>query len=199
MLENARLLVAIVWGEERAGVRRTDDGHCWISHWRAANPHRVAGTRLRGRQPGQILVEDQSATGGVLIARASAVEVLGVDERWRNATIGDGAWVAVVPHGPPCSPQRLGLPPVRFVDRSGAIVSRAASHPQKGRRRLDRVASDRLAGEHSWVGGVCPACGTNDWDSVPAPPERGTGDIVFCAACGQTDGAHRSFYGPLIA
>ena len=193
MLADTPILVEAERGDQRAGVRRDREGRLWIAHWTAGDPQRAAGTQLEGLEPRQIRGEEWSIVGGRLPAGAQAADVRGDGGRWYRAALGHGAWVRFIP-GDLGAP---GVPPVRFLDRMGALVSRVPPARVAAAGNLDAAHARLLAMGRSGLGATCPACGHADWRTAPA--ERGGGEVVFCAVCGHTDGAVYAFYGSTAA
>jgi hypothetical protein len=115
-------------------------------------------------------------------------EALGGDDAWHLAEAANGAWVLFVPY----DQDAPGLPAVRFSDTTGAMVPRMNVGAGES-RRLGPHEARLLAMSPSGLGGTCPVCGAEDWRAKPA--ERGSGEIVFCARCGHTDGASVGFWG----
>jgi hypothetical protein len=191
VLAGTPILVMTSHDDKRAGVRRDADGFLWISLWWEAAPDRVAGTRLDGVEPAQIRGPDRSAIGGVLPHGARSAEVRGADEAWHRAAVGEGAWVAFVPHDAHAS----GLPAVRFGDERGALVSRATSRALSSARRVDAGQAQLLARSRSGLGGACPACGATDWRAVRSGSVS-SAEQIFCGVCGHSDGAVHGFWSP---
>lgn len=188
MLKDAAILVGAEHGDQCAGVRRDADGGLWISHWTADRPERVAGTLLEAMRPAAIRGPEWAALGGRLPESASMAEALGGDDAWHLAEAANGAWVLFVPY----DQDAPGLPAVRFSDTTGAMVPRMNVGAGES-RRLGPHEARLLAMSPSGLGGTCPVCGAEDWRAKPA--ERGSGEIVFCARCGHTDGASVGFWG----
>jgi hypothetical protein len=189
VLAGTPILVEASQGKDRAGVRRDAEGFLWISLWRDAEPERVAGTRLEGVEPAQIREHGWSAVGGVLPDDARSVEVRGDDGAWRRAEVGQGAWVVFVAY----DLEALGLPPMLFAGKDGALISRVSPGTVTAARRLDQSEAELLARGLSGLGGECPACGAVDWRAIA--PESGPGERIFCGVCGHSDGAAHMFYG----
>ena len=192
MVADTPILVMTRHDDARAGVRRDADGFLWISLWPEAAPNRIAGTRLEGVEPAQILGPDWVAVAGMLPQGARSAEVRGADEAWHSAEVGEGAWVAFAPHdaGAPA-----GLPVVRFCDERGVLVSRATSSALSSARRVDAGQAQLLARTPSGLGGACPACGATDWRAVGSGSVRGA-ERIFCGVCGHSDGAVHGFWSP---
>lgn len=188
MLKDAAILVGAEHGDHCAGVRRDGEGGLWISHWTADKPERVAGTLLEGMRPAAIRGPDWAALGGRLPQSASMAEALGEDDAWHLAKAANDAWVLFVPY----DQDAPGLPPVRFSDTTGAMVPRMNVGAWES-RQLEPHEARLLAMSASGLGGTCPVCGTEEWRAKRA--ESGSGENVFCARCGHTDGGSLGFYG----
>jgi hypothetical protein len=186
VLAGTPILVSAVLGEHLAGVRRdAREGHLWIAHWMADRPDRVAGTRLEGADPARIGVPGWWAVGGRLPTGAASVDARGESGTWHRAAVGDGAWVVFVDG----AEESAGLPPIRMLDAGGELVSRA---PEGTSRALTAQEAQLLALTPSGVGGTCPVCAADEWRAAPLV----SGERIFCARCGHTDGAARGFWAP---
>jgi hypothetical protein len=192
MLAGTPILVMTAQDDLRAGVRRDGEGFLWISTWREARPDSVAGTRLEGLRPAQIGELGCAAIGGALPEGARSGEVLGRDGAWHRAELAGGAWVAIVPwdHDDP-----RGLAPVRFHDGAGERISRA-DPAELSRARTLAEHEARLLARGGRLGGRCPVCGAEDWRAASAA--RGTGEHIFCGACGHSDGGVHGFWRPSV-
>jgi hypothetical protein len=186
VLAGTPIVVSAALADDHAGVRRDDEGHLWLAHWVADRPDRVAGTRLEGLGPAQIAGPGWAAVGARLPAGARAVEVRDDDGTWRPAAVAGGAWVAFAQRddGAP------GLPPVRVRDSEGGLVFR--SDPQWLESARPLGDGERAALAVGGFGPSCPSCGADAWHA--APTDRGQGEHVFCAVCGENDGSVRAFF-----
>lgn len=120
-----------------------------------------AGTGGIGLRTDEAVVDRRpgaTAVAGLLVAGAERVEV--VDDRGdvHAATVGHGAWLAVLPD--------VGFSEhlVRYLDGAGAIVARP--FPPGERRRLDADES-------------CPVCDAAAWEEVADADAR----VAVCGRC----------------
>lgn len=114
-----------------------------------------------------------TVVGGLAPPEVVSAEVEEADGRRRAATIGDGAWVIVLPGEAP-----FAMPAVAFRDLSGAIVGRP---PPPG---VQEPVSD--ADE------PCPSCAGRRWSLVHAAPADAEGiggpsGTIVCDACGHRE------------
>jgi hypothetical protein len=183
MLSNASIVVAAAWGEDRAVVRRDSKGELWVSHWKAHEPHRVAGTQLQGPWPAQIHGTGWSAIGGTVPKSAKFVTILAQDGTDVAAEVTDGAWIAFVPE------ERLAerLPPIGFQDEVGALVAQTVTLTPT--RTLSNDEAQLLPSTGGGVAptGVCPVCGAENWQAGTEQP--GSAERIWCGTCGYSDGA----------
>jgi hypothetical protein len=176
----------------RAGVVRTEHGLLVTDDVRGGG----GGAYLRDADPfhpqSSWVSETQSVVGGLLPPGASNAEV--VDDRGQRllATIGAGAYAALLEQ-----PNDGGEPIVCCRDQAGRPVRRpwAADYPS---RRVDDAEE------------LCPACGALDWDEYqpfeewrggPGSKVDGThvaSPVVSCRACGheEPEGAIMRFRSP---
>jgi hypothetical protein len=188
VLASTPILVSAARGDDRAGVRRDDEGHLWIATWTLDRQDRVAGTRLEGLDPARIGGPGWWAIGGRLPDAARSVEARDEAGAWRAAEVARGAWVVFVDGGP-----ESDMPPLRLRDAGGHVVSRTPAGRLATARRLEPHELRLLAMGPSQLGGDCPSCGADDWRAAPAG--SGDGERIFCAVCGHDDGATRAFWG----
>src|SRR6185503_18647889 len=129
MSTSHRILVSAERGESRVAITRDAQGGAWLAHGRAPALHPI--TPLAGLNPAQVGGPGWTAIGGVLPASARTAHVCGSDGRWVRAEAARGAWVAFV-----AADEHHHLPPVRFQDAHGAVVSRADAAALASARRI---------------------------------------------------------------
>jgi hypothetical protein len=189
VLAGTPILVSAAHGDHLAGVRRdAEEGHLWLAHWTADRPDRVAGTRLEGPEPARIGLPGAWIVGARLPDGVANVDVRSASGTWQTATLGDGAWVAVVDGGE----DAVGIPPSRMLDARSALVLRAAPAWLETARKLTAQEAELLASGPHALGGPCPVCWSYDWRAAP----DGSGERIFCARCGHNDGATTAFFAP---
>lgn len=182
MLAGTPIVVSAALADQRAGVRRDDEGCLWLAHWTVDRAQHVAGTRLEGLRPAQIAGPGWAAVGARVPAGAHAVEVRDDDGTWRSAAVGGGAWVAFARR----DGEAPSLPHVRVRDSEGALLFRGEPGWSGSARQL---REDEIAA--CGFGAGCPSCGADAWRAAPA--DTG-GEHVFCAVCGENDGSVRAFF-----
>lgn len=142
-----------------------------------------AGQPVISERPARIIIDEQHVLlFGLLPVNAVGVEVVAPDGGRVSCEIGDGVWLAVVPHN------RRGAEsyPVLFRDDRGAPVNPGLPSDWE-REEIGRRDTE------------CPACGENTWDLVTAAwqgigPLRNTrwgningvepGRAFVCRTCG---------------
>jgi Zn ribbon nucleic-acid-binding protein len=189
VLHGTPILVSAARGDDRAGVRRDEEGHLWIATWTVERPGRVVGTRLEGLDPAQIGGPGWWVVGARLPEGVRSVEARDEDGAWHAATVANGAWVAFVAG----AAETVGMPPLRMRDAAGELVSRVPAERRQAARRLQPGEAQALTISRAGAGPACPACGANDWRAAPAG-SGAVGERVFCAVCGHDDGGVRSFF-----
>lgn len=187
MLDASVILVSTRRGADRAEVRRDRQGEFWLCTWPAERPERVAAMQLPRLHPGRIGGDGWWAFGGQLPDGAVSAEVRDISGGWHQATAANNAWVAFRPAK---QPDGAATPPLRCLDATGALVSRAASYASVPTQALDPALARLLAQGSAELGGTCPVCGQDDWRTTL--PRREYGQVIFCGACGHSD---RSSYG----
>jgi hypothetical protein len=172
------VLVSIEHPGGRVGVVvDADEGELWVSA-----DFDGGGTCLSEYTPGfEMLDHDTIVAGGRL--PPGAVEATLIDPRGetRRCAVANGAWVAIVPDSDPFE----GVPPVRFADASGAIVTPPLP-PEWPREPLPDATDD------------CPACDAREWDVVTAADgsrgysgrpsgEMTPSQVLVCRRCGHEE------------
>lgn len=172
-------------GGVAAVCRDEGDGSFWLT-----GDLGRGGSGLEGFEPGvEGLSGERTVVGGRLPSPASSAAVRRRTGEWFPATVGRGAWIAVLDE-----PARGGTSVALFRGADGEIVAR----PVRRRARLEPVVD---ADE------PCPACGRGEWDTIRFRrwfSRRGWGDDetegLRCRTCGhQEGGGFFTIYGPVDA
>jgi hypothetical protein len=117
--------------------------------WLYGSLERGVGSGIRPHQPvREGLIGGGWAYGGALPPGATAAAVIDYGGVAREAAVGGGAWVAIVPEDP-----LPGVRPVRYTAADGRIV---APLLPDGWQRTPVTDTDA----------VCPVCGESGWDEV---------------------------------
>jgi hypothetical protein len=169
-----------------AGVLRDRFGNTCLGAWPPGADERPL-TVLDGGIPATIGGPTWTALGGLLPQGAVSVEIRDAEGKWHQGAAAPTAWAGVIPGdvGPPPAE----LPPIRFRDGHGEIISRLRTTDCPRPIAPSDLARLRRAGFDE----RCPVCSQDSWGLLR--PSAGMGDRVTCSRCGYTDGALRGFYG----
>jgi hypothetical protein len=183
-------LVIVTTVSVEAGIVRNTSGLLFLGVW-PPGTEPCGLTRLQGDRPARIDGPGWTPTGGaawtvvggVLPAAARAVALTTRDSTRHDGVVSAGAWV-IVATGDIGIP--LGLPPLRYSDDDGKLISALAPGYDPKPIAPDLVA--QLAPCE-----CCPVCETSAWSLVSS--WCGRREHVVCSACGYTDGAVTGLYG----